>query len=145
MASLEVYGFEDLADALHRISDIPDSVIEDSLDAMAEVAADKIRAEGQSVGVRDETSGTHILDSLSRSSKAKLSDWGGYKMITFKGKRRRGNTETRNAEIAFVNEYGRRGQAARPFMGTAMSKNEDAITAPAEQIVGDWIENEYMK
>ena len=66
-------------------------------------------------------------------------------MISFTGTRRRGNTTTRNAEIAFVNEYGKKGQPARPFIGTAMSRNEEAITAPAEKVIGDWIEEEFSK
>lgn len=145
MASFELYGFDSLEDALRRIADIPDSVITDSLDEMAEVATEKIRAEGEAMGVRDPESGEHILDKVSPSGKAKRTSEGGYKMITFKGNRRRGNTETRNAEIAFVNEYGKKGQRARPFIGTAMNKNEDAITAPAEAIIGDWIEKEFGK
>lgn len=145
MASFELYGFEDLDDALNRIADIPDQVITESLDEMAGVALEKIRAEGEAMGVRDPESGERILDSLTRNNKAKLNDKGGYKMVTFKGKRRRGNTETRNAEIAFVNEYGKKGQRSRPFIGTAMNKNEDAITAPAEAIIGDWIEKEFGK
>ena len=44
MASLELYGLDELNDAFRRISDIPPSVTTEALDAMAEVAAEKIRA-----------------------------------------------------------------------------------------------------
>ena len=80
------------------------------------------------MGVRDPESEVHILDKISKA-KAKLTASGGYQEITFSGSRRRGNTTTRNAEIAFVNEYGKRGQQPRPFIGQAMTANEEQIAA----------------
>lgn len=144
MASLELQGFEDLNDAFSRISSIPKSVTEDALKAMEAVAAAKIRSTGESMGVRDPESDVHILDKI-KANKPRITKEGGYADITFTGNRLRGRTRTRNAEIAFVNEYGKRGQAARPFIGTAMAKNEAAIAAPGEKIVGDWIEQEFTK
>lgn len=142
MATLELNGFRDLEDAFKRISEIPFSVTEDALDAMAEVAKEKIRSTGESMGVRDPESDVHILDKLKRS-KAKQTQDGGYENITFSGSRTRHGNSTRNAEIAFVNEYGKRGQAARPFIGTAMNKNAEAIQNQADKIIGDWIEKEF--
>lgn len=144
MAKLELYGFEDLNAAFDRIADIPFEVTEDALDAMAEVAVDKIRSTGESMGVRDPESDVHILDKIKRL-KAKETQEGGYENITFKGSRTRDNTKTRNAEIAFVNEYGKRTQPARPFIRQALSAHEDEIYAPGEKIVGDWIEDEWSK
>ena len=144
MASFELYGFDDLNDALRKISDIPDRVIFDALDDMAEVAEAKIKSQGETMGVRDPESDVHILDKIKRGKAKKMSD-GGYLDITFSGSRTRNGITTRNAEIAFVNEYGKRSQPARPFIGTALAQNEQAITDPAEKIIGDWIETEYMK
>lgn len=144
MATLELEGFEDLEDAFRRISEIPFPVTAEALDGMAEVAAAKIKASGESMGVRDPESDVHILDKI-KTNKAKQTQSGGYETITFSGSRKRGNTETRNAAIAFINEYGKRGQRARPFIGTAMKQNEDAILAPAEKIIGDWIENTFSR
>lgn len=143
MASLDVYGFEDLEDAMRRISEIPFEVTEKALDAMASVAADKIRTQGESMGVRDPDSDTHILDKIKRA-KARKTDDGGYENITFTGSRTRNGITTRNAEIAFVNEYGKRGQAARPFIGLAMTQNETAIQDAAEEVIGDWIERTFQ-
>ena len=144
MATLELLGFEDLDDAFRRISNIPDDVKADALDAMAKVAAEKIKASGEAMGVRDPESDEHILDKITRN-KAQTSWSGGYEDITFSGSRTRGNTRTRNAEIAFINEYGDRKQDARPFIGKAMTQYEEQIAAPGEKIVGDWIENEFEK
>lgn len=142
MASLELTGFDDLEDAFRRISEIPFDVTAEALDAMAAVAADAIRSTGESMGVRDPESDVHILDRI-KPRKPKKTTEGGYEMISFTGTRRRGNTTTRNAEIAFVNEYGKKGQPARPFIGTAMNRNADRIQDQAEKVIGDWIENEF--
>ena len=142
MATLELTGFDDLEDAFRRISEIPFDVTAEALDAMASVAADAIRSTGESMGVRDPESDVHILDRI-KPRKPKKTTEGGYEMISFTGTRRRGNTTTRNAEIAFVNEYGKKGQPARPFIGTAMNRNADQIQDQAEKVIGDWIENEF--
>ena len=142
MASLELTGFDDLEDAFRRISEIPFDVTAEALDAMAAVAADAIRSTGESMGVRDPESDVHILDRI-KPRKPKKTTEGGYEMISFTGTRRRGNTTTRNAEIAFVNEYGKKGQPARPFIGTAMNRSADRIQDQAEKVIGDWIENEF--
>lgn len=142
MASLELTGFDDLEDAFRRISEIPFDVTAEALDAMASVAADAIRSTGESMGVRDPESDVHILDRI-KPRKPKKTTEGGYEMISFTGTRRRGNTTTRNAEIAFVNEYGKKGQPARPFIGTAMNRSADRIQDQAEKVIGDWIENEF--
>ncbi len=144
MSRLAVTGSDKLNDAFARIQDIPFSVTEEALGAMAEVAMVEIRETGDYFGVRDEDSNVHILDNLI-SKKATKTDDGGRKVITFDGTRHRGNTTTRNAEIAFVNEYGKRGQPARPFIHTALDRNANLISEPGETIIGDWIENEYNK
>ena len=144
MATLELQGFEDLEDAMRRIAEIPFPVTEEALDAMAAVAKDAVKTQGEAMGVRDPESTVHILDKIT-TTKAKITDSGGYEDVTFSGSRLRGNTRTRNAEIAFLNEYGKRGQPARPFIGTAMTKNENAIAEPGEKVIGDWIEKEFTR
>lgn len=144
MANLTFSGTSELTDAFNRIHDIPWDVTENALDGMAKVAAAEIKSAGEYMGVRDEESDVHILDHIT-TKKAKQTDDGGYEKITFDGTRRRGKTTTRNAEIAFVNEYGKRGQDARPFMKTALSQNEELISAPGVKVIGDWIEQNFKK
>lgn len=144
MGKIAVTGSDMLNDAFARIQDIPFSVTEEALDAMAAVAKQEIRDTGLYMGIRDEDSNVHILDNI-KTKKAKKTDDGGREKITFDGTRHRGNTNTRNAEIAFVNEYGKRGQAARPFMRTTFERNAELISEPGERIIGDWIEKEYKK
>ena len=146
MADVVLTGFDELQDAFKAISSIPFTVTRQALDGMAEVAEDKIRATGESMGVRDPDPNVteHILDNISHSRPKQTED-GGKAFITFLGSRQRGNTITRNAAIAYINEYGapHRGITARPFISTGMAKNEKEITAPAEEIIGGWIEKTY--
>lgn len=144
MATLKIEGMEDLNAALKRIGEVPPEVKASALGSMANIAAAAIKRSGESMGVRDPESSVHILDKISRS-KAKITQAGGYQDITFSGTRTRGKTKTRNAEIAFVNEYGKRGQPARPFIGQAMTQNEEKIAAAGGDVLGDWIENEFTK
>ena len=144
MASLEFSGFDELDEALHRLGQPPDDVKAKALTEMAKVAAAKIKSQGEAMGVRDPDSGEHILDKI-KVNKPKLNDDGGICTITFSGSRRRGRKQTRNAEIAFVNEYGTRKTAARPFIGQAMKQNEKAIVEPGADLIGDWIEKTFKE
>ena len=144
MASVEFSGFDDLDEALHRLGQPPDDVKAKALTEMANVAAGKIKSQGEALGVRDPESDVHILDKI-KVNKPKLNKDGGICMITFTGTRTRGRTRTRNAEIAFLNEYGTREDNARPFIGQALTLNEKAIVDPGAEILGDWIEKTFKQ
>lgn len=144
MARLEINGMDDLSAAFGRLQDVPPDVKTRALNQMADIAAAGIRRSGEALGVRDPESSVHILDKISKS-KPKLSPSGGYQDVTFSGTRRRAGTTTRNAEIAFINEYGKRGQPARPFIAQAMTANEEKIAAAGGDVLGDWIEQEFTK
>lgn len=144
-ATDEPNGLRQLEEMFRHLEQIPQQVTTSALDAMTEVAMQKIKMRGESMGVRDPESGTHILDTVAPSGKAKITDARGYKDITFKGSRQRGKTSTRNAAIAFINEYGRRGQPARQFIRTAFDADQEAICAPGIDIINGWIERQTNK
>lgn len=144
MASLELEGFDALEAALLRISDVPWEIMEKSLNAMAAVASDRIRASGESMGVRDPESRVHILDKI-KPNKAKKTEDGGVQQISFSGSRTRNGVTTRNEEIAYVNEYGKRSQPARPFILQAMEGSADEISQAGEKVFGDWTEKEFSR
>ena len=56
-------------------------------------------------------------------------------VVSPKGSRKRGKKTVRNAEIAFINEYGTRGQPGRPAIRTANLKAESSIGKAAEDIL----------
>ena len=142
MARLEFDGLDELNAAFGRIKAIPHDVTSRALASMADIAAKEIRLSGESMGVYDPESETHILDKISKS-KPKMTEEGGYQDITFAGTRVRGNKRVRNAEIAFINEYGKRNQPARPFIGKAMTANDKKMADAAGDVLGDWLEKTF--
>lgn len=139
MARLETTGFDSLEDVFLDLADIPAEIKIAALHAMAAPAEAAVRQTGEAMGVRDPESSVHILDKVTHT-KPKIDETGGFTRVTFSGKRRRGNTSTRNTEIAFMNEYGKEGQQARPFIRQAAETAVNQITAPGEQIIGNWFE-----
>jgi len=138
MAIVTVSGFTEINAMFNKLGDVPWDVTQRALDQMAEVGEDAVRRTGQSMGVRDPESGVHILDKITHT-KPKQTDDGGRCEVTFSDSRRRGNTTTRNGEIAFINEYGKEGQPARPFIRQAGEQYGDQISEPGEKVVGDWM------
>lgn len=142
MATVEVSGFAELDALFKRLGDVPFDVTSEALEAMAEEGENAVRATGTAMGVRDPESSVHILDKVTHT-RPKQTDSGGVAYVTFSGSRTRGKTKTRNAEIAFVNEYGKAGQEARPFIRQAAEQYADRIAAPGERTVGDWWEKTF--
>lgn len=147
MAEVILEGFEELQDAFKAIGEIPASISREAVRAMGAVAVDKVRSEGEAMGVRDPDSDDHVLDHIALSKPKKGRDGNMKAFVTFKGVRQRGNTRTWNAAIAYINEYGapKRGIPARPFISTAMARYENEIAAPAEEVIGGWIERTFSK
>lgn len=141
---LDISGFDELNAVFTRMKDVPDSVMEESLEAMSKTALPLIKAKGEAMGVRDPESNVHILDTLKETKFVKTEN-GGHIDLQFSGTRTRNGKKTRNAEIAFINEYGKRSQAARPFMGTAIAENEDKIANAGIKVLGDWLEKTFEK
>lgn len=142
MATVEVSGFAELDALFKKLGDVPFDVTSEALEAMAEEGENAVRATGTAMGVHDPESSVHILDKVTHA-RPKQTDSGGVAYVTFSGSRTRGKTKTRNAEIAFVNEYGKEGQEARPFIRQAAEQYADRIAAPGERTVGDWWEKTF--
>lgn len=139
MATVKLEGFAEIDRMFKELGDVPFDVTSEALLAMAAEGEKAVRSTGSAMGVRDPESNVHILDKITHT-KVKQTDDGAVGYVTFSGSRTRGKTKTRNAEIAFVNEYGKRNQAARPFIRQAAEQYADAIAAPGEKILGDWQE-----
>lgn len=129
MASLTTDGLERLMLDMQEISEIPLDVAEQMLEAGADVLVQGQREMAISMGVVE--SG-QVAASIVKGKVKRTKD--GYSISVYpRGSRRRGNKTTRNAEIAFVNEFGKRGQFPRPFIRTANEKyGDEAVDAAAE-------------
>jgi ABC-type sugar transport system substrate-binding protein len=108
-----VTGAKELAKALNKAAEIPLDAQEKMVDAMADVVA-----EAQVYTAATMLQGPYYqgdVASAVKKNKLRRTKSGPYKNIVFKGMSH-GN---RVAEIAFVNEYGKKSQPARPFIKTA--------------------------
>lgn len=131
--------------------EIPISVLDEMLTAEADVIEPEIRENANKV-IR----GKYWTGTTSKMlTRKKPHNWNGKKgngqcqiALTFNGirvdKHHSKKSKTRNAEIAFVNEYGARGIPARPFIQTAIDKNEKQAFDSAEKIFDNWLKKENM-
>ena len=127
MAEFSCNGLDDLMLSLQEIAAIPEEVQDEMLQAGADVVAQAQREKVKAYGIYDGSSPRHVADAI-KPGMVKLKKGQRVIYVTPTGSRRRGKSVTRNAEILFVNEYGKRGQKARPAM-------RDANEACAEQMV----------
>lgn len=142
MVTLNWEGLDELMDAIEHISKVPADVVEEALTKMEDIAAEEIRQSGERYGVRDPESNVHILDKI-KKGKPKVTEDGGSARISFSGSRKRGNKRVSNGYIAFVNEYGKRNQQARPFVSEAIDRNSERIVKAGVKIISDWMEKEF--
>ena len=127
MAEFSCNGLDELLLSLQEIAAIPEEVQDEMLQAGADVVAQAQREKVKAYGIYDGSSPRHVADTI-KPGRVKLKKGQRVIYVTPAGSRRRGKTVTRNAEILFVNEYGKRGQKARPAI-------RDANEACAEQMV----------
>lgn len=141
MPAFSFYGTEDLAAAFKKMSNIPNDVKAKAMTAAGNIVAEEQRRVGEEKGIRDPESNAHILDKI-KVNKPKIEENGASVTITFSGSRKRGRTSTRNAEIAFINEFGKRGQPARPFISVANKKAQERALDAAADVIHDYIEKQ---
>ena len=127
-------GLDALSDDLAALARLPDSVIDGILEAEADVILPAQRAE-----IEKQWRGKYSEKISSRSikkGKVKKDKDGRSLSIYPQGKRERGGQTVRNAEIAFINEYGAPGRhiAARPAIDAANKKKEKEATDAGERV-----------
>lgn len=136
MASFKVSGIDELCNAMEKVQNIPNNIITDMLQAMGEVAKKAIESSARAKGIV----GTGLTIASIKLKRPRITSTGGQTAVTFEGSRTRVNTTTRNAAIAFINEFGKRGQPARPFIKAAIDKEGDKIGDAGTEIFSKWLE-----
>lgn len=114
MANLSTSGLEELVGGFDAIAELPDEVVLEMLVAEAEVIAPAQEAEARAM-LSGEYSTGETAQSISYDKKLKKTADGRAIYVYPKGTRRHGN-KRRAAEVAFVDEFGKHGQPARPFI-----------------------------
>lgn len=140
MANLSTSGLEELLDDLGAIAELPDETILEMLAAEAEVIAEAQAAEAKSMGVFD-TGKT--AQSITYDKKLKATSDGKAIYVYPKGTRSDGNRRS-VSEVAFINEFGKDGQAARPFIRTANERKGDAAVDAAAQVYDKYLKSKNL-
>ena len=141
---MEVNGIDGLMDDLAALAALPDSVVEGILDAEADII---VAQQQHEVGSQWRGPYSEQLSAKSiKKGKVKKTRDGRYITISPQGTRKRGGRSTRNAEIAFINEFGApgRGIQARPAIDTANKKKEGEAVDAGERVYNAYLESRNL-
>lgn len=133
MAFLQVDGMDAFLKDMQNIEQIPDEVLAEMLEAGGEVLAN-----GQRRTARSMLNGPYsrgVVAGGVKLGKFKRTKGGASISVGYTG------TAHGNAisEIAFVNEFGKRGQPARPFIATANELYQDDASEAAQKHFDSWL------
>lgn len=144
MAQLEVNGLDGLLEDLEALAGLPDSVADGILEAEADVI---VQAQREEIGRQWKGPYSEGI-SAGAVKKGKVKEGRAGRSITVspQGSRKRGGKSVRNAEIAFINEYGApgRGIAARPAIAAANAKAEEAAVQAGERIFNAYLDSKNL-
>ena len=143
MAKVEFSGIDQLELSFAEVAKLPDEVVDAMLDARADVvvAAQRQAAERMLRGPYDTGETARSI----KKGKPKLRDGQRVLYVTPTGSRKRGKAKAvRNAEIAFINEYGTRKIPARNFIRTANESCADAATAAEFEVYSRYLEEKGL-
>lgn len=144
MAKFRATGIDGLALSLEEIAEIPFDVQAEMLDAQADVV---VRAQKRKIRqYRIFDTGT-TQRAIAKGKVKRTKEGNAVIYVTPKGSRKRGKgkqTVTRNAEILFVNEFGKRGKQARPAVRDANEECAEATTAAAAAVHDRWLRSKNL-
>ena len=128
MADFNVTGLDDVMKEMMSHQQAAEEAIPEMLNAGADILVKAQKSEVQSMKLVDTGD---MMKSIKGDKIKKDKDGNSYIDVYPQGKNRRGG---RNADVAFVNEYGKSNQDARPWMRTANAKCSDEITEKEKEI-----------
>lgn len=143
MAKVEFKGIDELMLSMQEVAALPDEVVDAMLDARADVVVAAQRESAKRMLVGPYAKG----DTEKSIKKGKPKLRGGHRVlyVTPTGSRKRGRAKAvRNAEVAFINEYGTRKIPARNFIRTANESCADAATAAEFEVYSRYLEEKGL-
>ena len=138
MATFRTEGIEKLLTDMDKWRQLPAQVVLDMVKAEADVFGKAQQRTAQSdLSVNP---GTYykgaVKAAVTVKEPRKLSN-GAYSLITFKGQQHK----VRLAEIAFINNFGRKRQVARPFIDNANKQDADKAVNAAEKVMNEYLDS----
>ena len=140
MASFAVTGLDTLALSIDQLANMPETVINDILNAQADIIVSAQKSKANEYGVVDTR---EMINSIKKGKVKKVRDSYEIKVVP-QGSRKRGKTTTTNAEIAYINEYGKRGLSARPFIRDANAESEPKIEKAALEVYDSFLKSKNL-
>lgn len=140
MPEISFSGLDSLELSMKEIAEIPDDIKDEMLQAQAAVVVPVMRARAQAYGLKD----TGLMIDSIKPGKPKKTKTGRALYVTPQGKRRRGQKDTRNTEIAFIGEYGTKKVRARPFMREAVEATAEQAEQAALQVYDRWLKSKNL-
>lgn len=144
MGRLTVNGLDALSDDFAALARLPDSVVDGILNAEADVIVPAQRAEIEKQWNGPKNFSTGMSAKSIKKGKVKKDRDGRSIFVYPKGTRKRKGRTTRNAEIAFINEYGKRGQPARPAIDAANKKKEKEAVDAGERVYSQFLDSKNL-
>ena len=138
--SFKVNGLDGLSLSLQEMAALPDTVHDEMLLAGAEIVAKAQKQKVLAYGIYDRDSTQHVADAI-KPGKVKLNRGKRVVYVSPTGTRKRGNKTTRNAEILFINEYGKKRQKARPAVRDANEACAAAMTQAQFEVYDQWLKS----
>lgn len=135
MATFDRGNFDDLAVFMDQLANMPDHILDDALNAGADILVDQIKKNARTV-----LAGPYNKGGVAGGVKKKrpTKSGGGRKIpITFEGTQH----GERIGTIAFVNEFGTKKQKARPFVKQAIEETKESVTRAEEEVINNYIQS----
>ena len=142
MAGISYDGLDDLLKDLDSIVDIPDEVLDDMLDAAADVV---VRAQKEEIASQGLIDTGELQRSISRGRKYSK-DFGRKMDIYPQGTRKNGKKEIKNAEVGFIHEFGapREKIPAKNWMKKANERCADQAVESAAKVYERYLEKHNL-
>lgn len=143
MAEFGCVGLDGLMLSLQEIAEIPEDVEDEILNAQADVVAAQQQKKIKAYGIYDGSSTVHVASSV-KKGRVKVKKGQRVIYVSPTGTRKRGKTVTRNAEIAFINEFGKEGQKARPAIADANEACAEETVKAGLQVYDRWLKSKDL-
>ena len=144
MADLSIDGLDQLTMDLEELANLPTALLEEMINAESDVVVSAQRTKAK-VMLSGKYSKGIVSNAISKKKARKAGD-GIRQMITVDGivRDEYHRSGTRVAEIAFINEFGKTGQPARPFMKIANEESADAAVSAALKVYDDYLKSKNL-
>lgn len=137
-----VDGLSDLILGFRELAELPGEVIDEMLNAEADVVVEAQKRTARSMLTGQYNAGV-VSGAVAKNKRVQLARGGGKVLfINFPGKvygKGRPKGGNRIAEIAFVNEFGKENQPARPFIRAANEQSADEAAKKARDVYDNFL------